>query len=255
MVGHWCCGYVKSAPASNRNPPPPFCAVSSPRLPCGWRRWRENGTGERSAANIKLELESLFMKSFIGLVLVIGVSSPALADIEDRCADLWFSRNAMLDKVGYCFSTPLGKAIFNNNNCTTKQPKVSSEVSEQIAAIRMLEQGDADGVYQSCHIDTSQRELDLPVLELRKQLDFQPVTDGGVAMCIGYRDGEQTLYSAPRKTATKTGAIRQGDSVMMGHLDWNGWSFGTVWRDDRPDAVGWYHAPIADVNQCEGFAG
>ncbi|WP_428545643.1 DUF4453 domain-containing protein [Profundibacter sp.] len=104
-------------------------------------------------------------------------------------------------------------------------------------------------------MDTSQRELDLPALELRKQLDFQPVTDGDVSVCIGYRDRVQTLYSAPWETATKTGTIRQGDNVMMGHLDWNGWIFGTVWRGDRPYAVGWYHTPIADENQCEGFAG
>ena len=154
----------------------------------------------------------------------------------------------MLDKAGYCFSTPLGKALFDNSDCTTKQPKVSANVSDQIAAIRKLEQGDPDGFYEACHIDTSQRELDIPALELRKQLDFQPVTDGGVSMCIGYRDRLQTLYSAPWETATKTGTIRQGDNVMMGHLDWNGWSFGTVWRGDRPDAVGWYHTPIADVN-------
>ena len=197
------------------------------------------------------------MARFLGITFAfsVAVSSPVFADIEDPCADLWFSRNAMMDAAGYCFSTPLGQAIFDNSDCTTKQPKLAPQIKTQVAVIRKLENIDPDEFYSACNIDTSQRWLDLPDLELRKQLDFQPAADGSVAMCIGYQDREQTLFSAPWETARKTGTIQQGDNVMMGHLDWNGWSYGAIWRDDRPIAVGWYHAPIADVNQCEGFAG
>ncbi len=195
------------------------------------------------------------MKYFISLVLAIGVSSPVLADIEDPCADLWFSRNAMLDKAGYCFSTPLGKALFDNSDCTTKQPKLTPEVKAQIAVIRKLEQGDEGGFYETCNIDTGQQKLDLPDLEVRKQLDFQPASDGDTSFCLGYVGPDIPLYAAPWKSARRTGVIRGGDNLSLAHLDWKGWSFSIVFQPSETTGLGWYQSPIADIDQCEAWAG
>lgn len=195
------------------------------------------------------------MKYFISLMLAIGVSSPALADIEDPCADLWFSRNAMLDKAGYCFSTPLGKALFDNSDCSTKQPKLTPEVKAQIAIISKLEQGDEGGFYEACNIDTGQQKLDLPNLEVRKQLEFQPATDGGTGICFGYMGPEQPLFAAPWENARNTGVIHQGDDITIAHQDWHDWGFTIVMQGSETKAVGWYKIPVTDPAQCRAFAG
>ncbi len=195
------------------------------------------------------------MKFLIGLAVAIGISSPAVADIENPCADLWFSRNAMLDKAGYCFSTPLGKALFDNSDCTTKQPELTTEVKAQIAVIRELEQGDEGGFYEACNIDTGQQKLDLPDLDLRKQLEFQPATDGGTGVCFGYTGPEQPLFAAPWENARTTGVIHQGDDITIGHLDWHGWGFTTVMRGNETKALGWYKIPVEEPAQCRVFAG
>lgn len=195
------------------------------------------------------------MKISAFLILLLANTQTAWADIENPCADLWFSRNAMLDRAGYCFSSTLGKALFDNSDCTTKQPQVPDRTAAQIALIRQLEQGNSDGFYDKCHIDTSLATLDLPDQGLRKQLEFQPATDGGTGICFGYQGEEQPVYAAPWETATKLGMIRQGDDVTLAHLDWNGWSFSTISNNGRARVMGWYRTPISDGRQCRAFAG
>ena len=189
-------------------------------------------------------------------VFVAGLlaATPLLADIEDPCSDLWFSRNAMLDNAGYCFATPLGKAIFDNSDCTTKEPVLSRAIKTQIAGIIKLEQGDAGGFYDACNIDTSKRKLDLDAIPLRKQLDFQPATDGGTGICFGYLGTGIPLYSAPWKGARQVGVIRAGDNMTFSHLDWKGWSFSLIGQHADWSAVGWYRADL-DENSCDTFAG
>ena len=195
------------------------------------------------------------MIKYCMLAFGLTASSPVFADIEDPCADLWFSRNAMLDAAGYCFSTPLGQAIFDNSDCSTKQPKLTPEVKAQIAVIRKLEQGDESGFYEACNIDTGQHTLDLPDLEFRKRLDFQPATDGGTSFCLGYVGPDIPLYAAPWVNAHRTGVIRGGDNLSLAHLDWKGWSFSIVFQPSETTGLGWYQTPIADIDQCEAWAG
>jgi hypothetical protein len=181
-------------------------------------------------------------------------ATPVFADIEDPCADLWFSRNAMLDQAGYCFATPLGKAIFDNSDCTTKEPVLSHAIKAQIAEIIELEQGDAGGFYDVCNVDTSKQYLELEAMDLRKQLDFQPATDGGTGICIGYLGADIPLHSAPWVSARRIGVARAGDLITHGHLDWNGWSFSLIGNAQGWTAAGWYKAGF-DANSCEAYAG
>lgn len=185
---------------------------------------------------------------------VFLAAAPVLADIEAPCADLWFSRNAMLDQAGYCFATPLGKATFDNSDCATKQPNLSLKVSRQIALITKLEQGDAGGFYEACKIDTTKRHLDLAAISQRKQLDFQPATDGSTSVCLDYLGADIPLYAAPWKTARHIGKIKAGDNVSFGHQDWNGWSFSLIGRDQDWVTAGWYKAEFHG-DDCKAFAG
>lgn len=189
-------------------------------------------------------------------ILVVGLlaATPVFADIEDPCADLWFSRNAMLDQAGYCFSSPLGKAIFDNRDCTTKQPVLPPKVSRQIALIIKLEQGDPDGFYAACKIDTTKRHLDLAAISQRKQLGFQPATDGSTGVCLDYLGADIPLHSAPWKTARRIGEIKAGDNVSFSHQDWNGWSFSLIGRHQDWATAGWYKAEFHG-DDCKAFAG
>ncbi len=188
-------------------------------------------------------------------IFVIGLlaTTPVYADIEDPCNDLWFSRNAMLDQAGYCFANPLGKAVFDNLDCTTKQPVISTEVRLQIAAIRKIEKADSSEFYDLCNVDTSKRVLDLEAIDLRKQLDFQPATDGGTGICFGYLGTNIPLYSAPWKGARLVGVIRTGDNMTFSHLDWKDWSFSLIGSPDGWTAAGWYKEHIGE--RCKTFAG
>ena len=193
------------------------------------------------------------MLKYSMLVLGLMAATPVFADVENPCADLWFSRNAMLDQAGYCFSSRLGKALFDNADCTTKQPEPSRIVRAQIAAILKLERADPDGFYEACNIDTSRRKLELVAIPLRKQLDFQPATDGGTSMCFGYLGNDIRLYSAPWKGARAVGTIAAGDDITFGHLDWKGWSFSLIGQHGDWRAAGWYKARIGE--RCKAFAG
>nr|ABY79064.1 hypothetical protein [endosymbiont of Ridgeia piscesae] len=180
------------------------------------------------------------------------LATPVIADIEDPCPELWFARNAMLDHAGYCFSTRLGKALFDNSDCITKEPQVSPAVAAQIATIIKLEQA-PDEMYEVCNIDTSKRTLDIEAILLRKLLDFQPATDGSSAICFGYTGPDIPIYAAPWAGSHRLGTITAGDNVTFNHLDWKGWSFSLIGQNGEWGAVGWYNVQIG--NHCTDFAG
>lgn len=167
-----------------------------------------------------------------------------MADIEPTCEELWFSRNSMLNDAGYCFSSPLGRSLFDNSDCTTKSPQVSPEVAEQIARIQRLELEApyvTDGV---CNVDTNRTSLsNLRHLKLRRRLTFQPSTDGSSSACIGYRGEQVDLYAAPHQNAEVLGQIPLGASVSSSHLPWEDWNFTIAWwtaDHEERTVLGWY---------------
>ncbi len=68
------------------------------------------------------------------------------ATVEDdreplTCDDLWYHRNRIFHKNGYCFGSERGIATFGNDGCFTKSPELSSQESE---LIRLIKQGEKD---------------------------------------------------------------------------------------------------------------
>lgn len=193
------------------------------------------------------------------LVLAALWPATAIADINTTCGELWFARNAMLDDAGYCFSTPLGRSLFDNTDCTTRAPIVDAKTSQQISIIQDLERNPpfAQSQGQQCRIDTSQQSLDqLAYIDLRKRVAFQPATDGSTGGCIGYQGDAFLLYAAPDKDADVLGVVDEGFSFTLSHLPWDDWNFAIVWRDtigDDPVTLGWYRKDIGQ--NCGLFAG
>ena len=60
------------------------------------------------------------------------------------CQNLWYVRNSIYDRKGYCFKTQDGKDVFDNSDCTVKNAAsihFNPNESANIASIRQVENG------------------------------------------------------------------------------------------------------------------
>lgn len=174
------------------------------------------------------------------------VAGPTLA--ATVCEDLWFSRNAAFDASGYCFQSPLGQAVFDNSDCTSSVPRVPRNLVEHVARIRDRE------AELRCSIDTNDRSLDVPMLEMRLALEVQPLAAETESLCIGYIGEPIPLREAPSDAARIIGNIEPGDSILAAHQDKDGWRFASeVKRVGLTETMlGWHNATLA---LCEARAG
>ena len=65
-----------------------------------------------------------------------------------ECEQLWIARNSIFNDNGYCFSTRLGKSIFDNSDCYTKKANLSRRERKRVAEIRRIERN------LGCHVNT-----------------------------------------------------------------------------------------------------
>lgn len=208
--------------------------------------------------------------------------SPALAEdpFQDGapCDDLWFSRNAMLDKAGYCFASPLGQAVFDNSDCVPGAVTVDEMTQTAIQAIRARE------AFFQCDVDTGRKTLDLDPHDIarRKVLDIQPVEEALWQFeysCVGYVGDPLPIRSAPITDALTIGTVQPGAllnfhrGIWIWDLDGNelstgqitptfpGWIFTAVLGPGTAHIEGWIQIPKDALTQaefggiCEGVAG
>lgn len=71
--------------------------------------------------------------------LAAGLTSLVPAASAASCWDLWYERNAIYDRNGYCFSTNLGQRTFNNADCWTRNPTLSQWEQRRVAQIQAEE--------------------------------------------------------------------------------------------------------------------
>lgn len=55
------------------------------------------------------------------------------------CNDLWYERNSIFDRKGYCFKTDRGKRSFDNSDCFTSNPSLTSAERSRVNEIKRLE--------------------------------------------------------------------------------------------------------------------
>lgn len=55
------------------------------------------------------------------------------------CADLWYARNLVYAKAGYCFKTSLAQRQFAEFECWTDSPRLSAAQQRKVAKIRAEE--------------------------------------------------------------------------------------------------------------------
>jgi hypothetical protein len=72
----------------------------------------------------------------IATMALIAAAEPALAQ---SCYDLWYERNEIYDRNGYCFSTRMGRQTFDNSDCWTSSPRLSRAEQRRVDQIRRQE--------------------------------------------------------------------------------------------------------------------
>ena len=182
----------------------------------------------------------------IGRVILFIVSAAQVSAAEVRqCEDLWMVRNLIFDRGGYCFTTPLGEALFDNADCTTSQPAVPAEDAARVVRIREIE------AERGCAIDASARGLaDDGMLELYRELTDLPVPELYTGGCIDYLGTPFDLRAGAAMNAEVIGRADVRRSLGFAHYPQDGWTYMTVHaRDGSVVSHGW--AILPDPLLCD----
>ncbi len=78
-------------------------------------------------------------KSALAIALALTVIPVTQTQAAESCYDLWHKRNAIFDGHGYCFSSDLASRIFDNSDCSTKNPRLSRAEKRQVRKIKRQE--------------------------------------------------------------------------------------------------------------------
>ncbi len=184
-------------------------------------------------------------------VVATGIALPVAAQDWDHCQDLWFTRNQLFDRAGYCFKTPLGKAVFDNSNCTTSEAQLSPTDWQKVEIIRSFERD------LGCAIDTTNGVLSIPLIGLRFELEDVPIISEFASGCLGWNGPSVPLYAGHRPGAPLFGFDNPGDDIVWEYEYPGmpaGWEFITVYRDGVQVMLGWSNTPI-DYGLCTNLAG
>ena len=78
-------------------------------------------------------------KMVVWATVMAGLGAMTGQAMAASCYDLWYERNEIFDRNGYCFSTQLGRDTFDNSDCWTKNPKLTRAEQRRVEQIRQEE--------------------------------------------------------------------------------------------------------------------
>ncbi|MEM6727765.1 MAG: DUF4453 domain-containing protein [Pseudomonadota bacterium] len=192
------------------------------------------------------------MRIFVFLL----VSFPTFASALEFCDDYWLSRNMIFDRAGLCFSSALGRATFNNDDCLGGDVTLTTDEQVFVDAIEQFEEEFA------CNVDTTRTRLAVEDLDIRLRLTRFPLRDPTESACIGWQGGRVLLFEGFDENGRVTGSIMRGDNILSSHFegrDLRGrvWNYYTVRREiPGPEvivAAGWTFQEV--FNPCDMIAG
>jgi hypothetical protein len=192
-----------------------------------------------------------FSMRISALVFFILMPFQSLADTY--CDDLWFGRNLVFDRAGYCFGSPLGKAMFNNGDCTTKKPVLSEYDREFVEFVEWSEE------IAHCKVDTSQRSIAIELIELRRKLMTPVIRANILHNCQGWRRGPLELHAANSANSPVIGRIETGDDFTwyftnQGEQIDSGWDILMGFRDGKAFTLGWTNGTgLVKLDDCRAF--
>ena len=182
------------------------------------------------------------------MVLFLAIGSPALAD--GYCDDLWYTRNDVFDQAGFCFGSTLGKAVFDNGDCTTQTISLGPNAKKFVDYVTNLE------AQAGCAVDTNRSAINLADLAIRRRLTDQPIMDELGSGCLGWVGPVVPLYAGQKTSSATIGQIDPGDFVSFGYLSVGDWSYVTTWSHNWGSlrSGGWLLNNIGD-GACQDWAG
>lgn len=184
------------------------------------------------------------------LAAILTAALAGAAAANPFCDDLWFTRNSLMDRAGYCFASRLAQAHFDNAGCLGTEVTLDPATQAAVSYLRETE------VRVGCKVDTAQTVLGMDDLMIRQRLVEQPLLDEIQGGCLGWTGQRQWLYAARDPASPMIGQVRPGDFVRQAHLPADGWlyvtTFGPNWYGLR--SGGWLAAGNAPL-PCADFAG
>jgi hypothetical protein len=181
------------------------------------------------------------------LIAIVFLALPVPAAALNVCDELWFARNQVFDHAGYCFRSALGRAVFDNSNCTSNIAEADPSEQAVVEQVLTLESE------WNCDVDTSRKSLDIPNIQARNTMIDVPVPDGYESECIGWRGAPIALRIGRHPQAPISGVIQTGENILFSFISVDGWAFVTSPRGDAD--MGWMLEPKMTEASCDGFAG
>lgn len=183
---------------------------------------------------------------------IAGIMIGSAAAAQDSlCEQWWYTRNLIFDRAGYCFSSPLGAALFDNGDCTTTDPQLSPEEAGLVEEIRFMESE------FECAVDTSASALQIfdPASMAGWTLDVPVPSEYGTG-CFGYDGPEIPLYARRTVDSGEVARIIPGSDVFFSHFAVGDWIY--VSGNGIAGAGGGW-APLSTVRMetfsCKSYAG
>jgi hypothetical protein len=187
------------------------------------------------------------MRWFGLLIVCLPLPLPLWAG---ACEDLWYTRNQVMDRAGYCFESTLARALFDNGDCVGQDVRLTADQEAMVADIRALE------AQIGCRVNTRDTWLDLDDLGIRQSLIDLPVLDLLSGGCLGWLGPPRTLHAGRSELAPPIGRLEPGDFVRYDHRLEDGWFYvtthGPSWSGLR--AGGWLQGDLTTA-ACADFAG
>lgn len=177
--------------------------------------------------------------------LLTLIAQPAAAD---PCNDLWFTRNLIMDRAGYCFGSALGKSTFDNAGCKGKSVTLSRSDQKLVDQLRRAEK------VLECKVKTSATRLTFGDKKWRWMMRDLPVATGFESGCFGWLDPATPLYVSRDRNAPVASTIQRGDNLLYAHEGTGGWEYVLILRNDAVVGAGWLGYKTNEKS-CEGWAG
>ena len=165
------------------------------------------------------------------IFLLVLMLLPGPVAAADFCHEMWFNRNLVFDRAGYCFGSALGQAVFDNSDCTGTEVVLSAQDQAKVDAIR-AEEG-------NCAVETDGTELNVHGVSFRKQMVDLPIPVGDESMCLGWLGEPLPLRLGHSAEAPVGGMAERGDNLLDQHAVVGDWSYVEVFRDGEVVGVGW----------------
>jgi len=158
--------------------------------------------------------------SGLSLMVTALLATPAAA--TPFCDDLWYTRNLVVDRAGYCFTSPLGRAVFDNRDCHERPLVLSPDAAAFLDRVRAQERA------AGCRVDTRRTALDLADLRQRASLRDLPLRRRSARPCGRWQGAVTPLHAGHDRSAPVTGRVRSGDALSFAHEPVGDWAYVTV---------------------------